>query len=195
MPATADRMREAITPPLAALGVDLEDVAVERAGRRHVVRIVVDRDGGVDLDRVAEVSRAVSAVLDDPALADVIPGPFVLEVSSPGVDRPLTEQRHWRRAVGRLVTADLTDGRTVAGRVIAVDGDEITVAADSGDVVLRRSDVGRAVVQVEFTRVEDAVPEVHAAEAEAEADDDDDDNNDDNDDNDGAVSDAPANGR
>ena len=155
MTSTADRVRDALTTPLATLGVDLEDVEVERAGRRHVVRVVVDRDNGVDLDAVAEVSRAVSEVLDSPELTDVVPGPFVLEVTSPGVDRPLTEDRHWRRAVGRLVAVDLTDGTSTTGRITQVDGDTVTLSGERGDVTVDRSAVRRAVVQVEFTRVDD----------------------------------------
>ena len=95
--------RSALEQPLAELGVDVESVEVQKAGRRHVVRIVVDRDGGVDLDLVAEVSRRASELLDSPSLSDLLTGAFVLEVTSPGVDRPLTQPRHWRRAVGRLV--------------------------------------------------------------------------------------------
>jgi ribosome maturation factor RimP len=155
MTSTADRVRDALTTPLATLGVDLEDVEVERAGRRHVVRVVVDRDNGVDLDAVAEVSRAVSEVLDSPELTDVVPGPFVLEVTSPGVDRPLTEDRHWRRAVGRLVEVDLADGTSTTGRITQVDGDIVTLSTERGDVAVDRGAVRRAVVQVEFTRVDD----------------------------------------
>ena len=93
------------------------------AGRRSVVRVVVDRDEGVTLDDIAEVSRAVSEVLDrnDDGMGRT---PYVLEVTSPGVDRPLTEARHWRRNVGRLVTVAVGPaGRTqeVTGRVTAVD--------------------------------------------------------------------------
>ena len=91
-----------LTPVVAASGHDLEDVSVQVVGRRSVVRVVIDRDEGVDLDGIAEVSRAVSSTIDDKA-NDPFAGPYVLEVTSPGVDRPLTERRHWARAVGRLV--------------------------------------------------------------------------------------------
>src|SRR3954451_21966512 len=95
------RVRDALDPLVTAAGYDLEDVSVTAAGRRSVVRVIVDRDGGVDLDAVAEVSRALSAGLDE---SDVMgEAPYVLEVSSPGVDRALTEPRHWRRAIGRRV--------------------------------------------------------------------------------------------
>ncbi|WP_322780599.1 ribosome maturation factor RimP [Frankia sp. Cas4] len=146
-----------LTPELAAHGFDLEDVAVTRAGSRSVVRVVVDRDDGIDLDAVAEASRAVSAVLDavDGDGAPVS-GPYVLEVSSPGVDRPLVAARHWRRARGRLVSVHTRDGRQLIGRVRASGPDSAELAVDdqsgSAGAVRRISfaDVARAVVQVEF---------------------------------------------
>lgn len=144
-----------LTGPLAELGVDVEAVDVQKAGRRHVVRIVVDRDGGVDLDLVAAVSQRASALLDEPPLGDVISGPFVLEVTSPGVDRPLTETRHWRRARTRLVQVDLVDGSQVTGRVADVPGDdEVVLETEGGMVTLERGQVRRAVVQVEFNRAD-----------------------------------------
>ena len=85
--------------------MDLEGVRVTSAGRRRLLRVVVDADGGVSLDDIEQVSRELSAVLDQAAAMGE--APYTLEVSSPGVDRPLTEPRHWRRAVGRLVTAPL----------------------------------------------------------------------------------------
>ncbi|MGI5215503.1 ribosome maturation factor RimP [Plantactinospora sp. CA-290183] len=99
------RLRAVIEPVVTAAGYDLEDLSVSRAGRRHVVRVIVDRDGGVSLDAVADVSRAVSGALDEAeaAAGDLVAGEYQLEVSSPGVDRPLTLPRHWRRNVGRLV--------------------------------------------------------------------------------------------
>ncbi len=156
----ADAVLAALTGPLSALGVDVEDVQVQRAGRRHVVRIVVDRDGGVDLDRVAEVSQRASEILDAPPLADELPGPFVLEVTSPGVDRPLTEPRHWRRALTRMVAVECTDGTTVQGRVSSAPEDtdaapEVVLQTATGPQSVLLADVTRAVVQVEFTRAEE----------------------------------------
>ena len=144
--------------PLGALGVDVEDVDVQKAGRRHVVRIVVDRDGGVDLDLVAAVSHRASELLDVPPLTDVLPGPFVLEVTSPGVDRPLTEPRHWRRALTRLVHVAMVDGRTLEGRIVDVPSDaEVVIATATGDVTVALVDVQRAQVQVEFNRKDDGI--------------------------------------
>jgi ribosome maturation factor RimP len=136
-------------PAVGDLGVDLEGIEISPAGRRRVLRVVVDRDGGVDLDAVADVSRAVSKALD---AEDVMGGdPYVLEVTSPGVDRPLTQPRHWRRAIGRTVRAELRGGAPVTGRVLAADADGVDL--DTGDATPTRlpyAVVARARVQVEF---------------------------------------------
>lgn len=155
--ASRARLVQLLTPAVEATGHDLEDVSVSPAGKRRVVRVVVDRDAGVTLDDVAQVSRALSDVLDaaevdEPAL---LGGAYVLEVSSPGVDRPLTERRHWRRNVGRLVTAHLVDGTSVTGRVVSAaddDDDGIALDTEQGSRHLARGDVVRGDVQVEFSR-------------------------------------------
>ncbi|TQN41891.1 ribosome maturation factor RimP [Blastococcus colisei] len=131
-PATA-RLAGWIEPVVAAAGYDLEELVVTPAGRRSVVRVVVDRDQGVTLDDVAEVSRAVSEVLDqnDDGMGRT---PYVLEVTSPGVDRPLTEQRHWRRNTGRLVTVAVGPAghaHEVTGRVVAVEAAGVTLAVEA----------------------------------------------------------------
>lgn len=144
---------DGLAGPLAALGVDLEDVEVSKAGRRHVVRVVVDRDGGVDLDHVAAVSQRVSELLDAPPLDSAIEGAFVLEVTSPGVDRPLTLPRHWRRARTRLVRVSMADGTELEGRITdVIDDDTIVLTVDGEAREVRRADVTRAIVQVEFHR-------------------------------------------
>lgn len=141
---------ELLAPVVQAGGADLEDVAVSRAGSRSVVRVVIDRDGGIDLDGVADVSHAVSAVLDD--AGDVLAGSFVLEVSTPGVDRPLTDPRHWRRATGRLVKVARRTGGSIVGRVVAAGPDAVTLADPDSEAQseLSYGEVSRAVVQVEF---------------------------------------------
>ncbi|MDQ1747073.1 MAG: ribosome maturation factor RimP [Frankiaceae bacterium] len=140
-----DRVRDVLAPVVSAAGFDLEDVAVTAAGRRHVVRVVVDRDGGLDLDAVAEVSRVVSAALDD---SDVTgPTPYTLEVTSPGVDRPLTEPRHWRRAAGRLVTV----AGGVTGRVVDADDERVRLDVDGETRELTYAELGPGKVQVEFS--------------------------------------------
>lgn len=155
MTASADAVMAGLLAPMSELGVDLESVEVQKAGRRHVVRVVVDKDGGVDLDLIADVSRRVSELLDEPPLSDELPGPFVLEVTSPGVDRPLTEPRHWRRAVTRLVHVTTTDGSEIEGRVVAVPSDdEVVLLVGADEAAIAVAQVRRAVVQVEFNRVE-----------------------------------------
>ncbi|MEU9829939.1 ribosome maturation factor RimP [Streptosporangium sp. NPDC048047] len=149
-----DRLMKLLEPVALASGLDLEDVTVTPAGKRRLLRVVVDRDGGVSLDDVAEVSQAVSEALD---AGDVMGStPYVLEVSSPGVDRPLTEPRHWRRAVRRLVKADLRDGTSMEGRIVATDetGVELDVAGTPRRVGYE--DLARGRVQVEFRRFDDA---------------------------------------
>jgi ribosome maturation factor RimP len=154
MTASAARLSELLAPAISAAGADLEDLSVSKAGKRSVIRVLVDRDGGVSLDDVADLSRVVSDALD--ALDEQDPsalGPsYVLEVSSPGVDRPLTEPRHWRRNVSRLVTATLRDGSTATGRVTAADDDAVTLDVDGTERVLPYGDVARGAVQVEFSR-------------------------------------------
>jgi ribosome maturation factor RimP len=145
-----DALLGLLGPVVSRQGLDLEDVVVTPAGKRRLLRVVVDQDGGVGLDTVAEVSTAVAAALDD---SDAMGGaPYVLEVTSPGVDRPLTQPRHWRRARTRLVKATLGDGSTVAGRVSAVDGDAVTLDVDGTPTRLPLSEVTSARVQVEFKR-------------------------------------------
>jgi ribosome maturation factor RimP len=141
------RLAAVLGPAVGDLGLDLEGIEISPAGRRRVVRVVVDRDGGVDLDAVADVSRAVSKALD----VDDVMDPYVLEVTSPGVDRPLTHPRHWRRATGRTVRADLRSGGPVTGRVLAADSDGVDL--DTGGPTPTRLPydvVARARVQVEF---------------------------------------------
>jgi ribosome maturation factor RimP len=145
-----DRLAGLLEPAVRAAGYDLEDVTVSPAGRRRVVRVVVDADGGISLDDVAEASRAVSGVLDehDDLLGNA---PYVLEVTSPGVDRPLTDPRHWRRATGRRVAVPV-GGRTVQARVVAADDEGVEL--DDGGRRSRHAyaELGRGRVQVEFDR-------------------------------------------
>jgi ribosome maturation factor RimP len=149
-----DRIADVIRPVVAAAGMDLESVRVTAAGRRRLLRVVVDSDRGVSLDDAAAVSRELSAALDTVAVMGDFP--YTLEVSSPGVDRPLTDPRHWRRAVGRLVRVTVTDSasaRAVSGRICAADADGVTLDVE-GDPKNRRrfpyAVLGPGAIQVEF---------------------------------------------
>lgn len=174
------RLRAVIEPVLTAAGYDLEELTVSRAGRRHVVRVMVDADGGVSLDDVAEISRAVSAALDEAEETggELIAGEYQLEVSSPGVDRPLTLPRHWRRNLGRLVrvtvagagTPQVAPGATpagvagerpagssaaahqVTGRVVTADGERVALDLAGEIRAWAYPDLGPGRVQVEFSR-------------------------------------------
>lgn len=148
--AVADKVRAVLEPLLADSGVDLEQVEVTPAGRRRVLRIIVDKDGGIDLDAVADISRAVSSALDDAGTMGETP--YVLEVTSPGVDRPLTRPAHWRRAAGRLVRAVLKDGSTLTGRVHGADetGVDLLIGDHGEPRRLQFDNVNRAQVQIEF---------------------------------------------
>lgn len=146
-----DSLSRELTPGLLELGLDLEALDVTAAGRRRVLRVAVDKDGGVTLDDVAEATKEVSRVLDSgAALAAWGEQPYTLEVTSPGVDRPLTLPRHWRRNVGRLVKVSTHDGRTVTGRVVGHDDQSATLDVDGGVEQVALADVERARVQVEL---------------------------------------------
>ena len=156
---TRDRLAEVLTGPLAAVGLDLEAVELTVAGKRRMLRVAVDQDGGVTLDDIAEATREVSRVLD---ASDVMGSqPYTLEVTSPGTDRPLAAPRHWRRNRGRLVKATLTDGRSVTGRIADSDDTHAVLdledgrdARSSATQEVRFDEVAKAKVQIEFNRKE-----------------------------------------
>lgn len=149
------RVREVMEPVVTAAGYDVEGLSLSRAGRRHLVRLTVDRDGGVNLDAVAEVSRLVSAALDAAEAGGEVlfVGEYELQVSSPGVDRPLTLPRHWRRNVGRLVQVRAGD-RQLTGRVMKADDHGVVLSVDGTDHELPYAGLGPGKVQLEFSRVE-----------------------------------------
>jgi ribosome maturation factor RimP len=167
-PASTDRLEALLASTASACGVDLEGVELTTAGRRRVLRVLVDRDGGLTLDDIADVSRAVSRDLDaDDALG---PQAYTLEVSSPGVDRPLVAPRHWRRSVGRLVTVVVRQGADVTGRVLSADDDEtggVRLDVDGTERALDYADLARGKVQVEFKRAEADAADESAPEEDA----------------------------
>ncbi len=151
--AVRDRIEQELTGPLGVLGLDVEAVEVTPAGNRRVLRIAVDGDDGVTLDTIADATRVVSDTLDE---SDVMgERPYTLEVTSRGVERPLTLPRHWRRNVDRLVAVTLVDGvepGSFTGRVTSA-GDESAVLDVEGDArEVAYADVARAQVQIEFNR-------------------------------------------
>jgi ribosome maturation factor RimP len=146
----AETLLDLLRPPLADSGLDVEAVEISSAGRRRVVRVLVDKDGGVTLDDLAEATRVVGARLDD---TDTLgERPYTLEVTSPGIDRPLTEPRHWRRNVGRLVSLTLADGEVATGRILQADDATATVDVVGGPRQIGYAHVAKARIQVEFNR-------------------------------------------
>jgi ribosome maturation factor RimP len=165
-----DRLRALAVPAVQGTGLVLEELTVIPVGRRRLLRITVDLPegirGGVPMDAVADASQAISQALDD---SDVMgQTPYVLEVTSPGVERPLVEPRHWRRARGRLVTVRLTDGGQVQGRLAQVTADGLVI----GGSPLAWAEVAGGRVEVEFGRSpeDDAEPEEDEADADDRAD-------------------------
>ena len=151
--ATRDRIEETLTGPLADRGLDVEAVEVTPAGKRRVLRVAVDKDGGVTLDDVADATRAISEVLDESDVMGEMP--YTLEVTSRGVDRPLTLPRHWRRNADRLVKATLVEGETVTGRITTCDETSVTLDVEGTPRDLPYADVAKALVQIEFNRKSD----------------------------------------
>lgn len=148
------RLREVVEAVVTAAGYDLEDLTVVAAGRRRLLKVVLDSDDGVDLDEAAQVSRDISERLDALEAADPMGvAAYTLEVTSPGIGRPLTLPRHFRRARGRLLAITTTDGSAVLGRVLAAQDDGVDLLVGSAGIDPRRlsyDEIDKARVEVEF---------------------------------------------
>lgn len=153
----SERLRELLEPLVSSKELDLEEIEVASVGRSRVLRVVIDSDDGVDLDQIAEISREISEKLDESdAMGD---GEYTLEVGSPGAERPLTEHRHYLRAVGRLVKFQLTEGGDdLIARILEVDdeGVNLEVPGVKGRKPTARrltfDEIAKARVEVEFNR-------------------------------------------
>jgi ribosome maturation factor RimP len=152
--AVRDRIGLELVAPLGALGLDLEEVELTPAGRRRILRIAVDGDSGVTLDAVADATREISRVLDESPVVQEALGeqPYTLEVTSRGVDRPLTLPRHWRRNTDRLVRVTLADGESLTGRITAASDDAAKLDVDGVVREVGYDEVTKALVQVELNR-------------------------------------------
>ncbi|WP_306318657.1 MULTISPECIES: ribosome maturation factor RimP [unclassified Streptomyces] len=151
-----ERLRELLEPLVTSQGLELEEIEVASVGRKRVLRVVVDSDEGADLDAIADVSRALSAKLDE---ADAMgEGEYELEVGTPGAERPLSEHRHYVRATDRLVKFTLNDDSELVARILKVDdeGLDLEVPGVKGRKATARriefADIAKARVQVEFNR-------------------------------------------
>lgn len=148
--ATRDRIEAELIDPLKAMDLDVEAVEITPAGKRRVLRVAVDKDGGVTLDDVADATREVSRVLDG---SDVMGDhPYTLEVTSRGVDRPLTLPRHWRRNCDRLAKVTLVDGSVLTGRIGGSSEESVNLDVDGSTREVPYAEVAKALVQIEFNR-------------------------------------------
>ncbi|MEU1036048.1 ribosome maturation factor RimP [Streptomyces mirabilis] len=152
----SERLRVLLEPLVSSQGLDLEEVEVDSVGRKRVLRVVVDSDEGADLDVIADVSRALSAKLDETdAMGE---GEYTLEVGTPGAERELKEHRHYVRATDRLVKFQLGDGGELVARILDVDeeGVDVEVPGVKGRKPTAKrlvfQDIAKARVQVEFNR-------------------------------------------
>ena len=136
-----------ITPALSDLGFYLEDITITSAGRRSMLTVIVDGDTHLSLDQVTVATKAISEIVEN--IQSLGQAPFTLEVTSPGLDRPLTKPRHWRKNIDRLVKIVLVDGKEVKGRV--KDATEILATVD--EQVVKFSDIKRATLEIEFKQV------------------------------------------
>lgn len=147
-----EKLEQVVADAVAQAGFELEELVVQQAGRKQVVKVVVDGEGadgrGIDLDEVADVSRAVSKALDE--RDDVLASAYTLEVTSPGLDRPLTKPRHWRRARLRKIAVKQADAKFLA-RVGDADDDGVELLADGQLRRLTYAEIEHAVIEVEFS--------------------------------------------
>jgi ribosome maturation factor RimP len=155
--ALKDQISELVTPAVSDLGFYLEDVHVATPGSHRIVTCIVDGDASLNLDQVTSVSRVISELLDEAVFMGETP--FTLEVTSPGVDRPLTQPRHFAKNVDRLLKIIKLDGSEVTGRILSnTDTDvtlTVTVKKETIEQTVSLADIKRAVVEIEFNRKDD----------------------------------------
>jgi len=155
--ALKDQISELVTPAVSDLGFYLEDVHVATPGSHRIVTCIVDGDASLNLDQVTSVSRVISELLDEaPFMGET---PFTLEVTSPGVDRPLTQPRHFAKNFDRLLKIIKLDGSEVTGRILSNTDKDVTLSVavkkETIEEVVTMADIKRAVVEIEFNRKDD----------------------------------------
>ena len=150
----AEKITQAVNDIVAASGLYLEDVTVTSLGKRRVVTCIIDGENNLNLDEVTLVSKQISEILDvAPFMGET---PFTLEVTSPGIDRPLTQPRHWRKNLTRLVKATMVNGEIISGRIEAVHDESVcvmvSVRKEMHKVEVPFAEIKRAIVEIEFNR-------------------------------------------
>ena len=155
--ALKDQISELVTPAVSDLGFYLEDVHVATPGSHRIVTCIVDGDASLNLDQVTSVSRVISELLDEaPFMGET---PFTLEVTSPGVDRPLTQPRHFAKNIDRLLKIIKLDGSEITGRILSNTDNDVTLSVavkkETTEQTISLSEIKRAVVEIEFNRKDD----------------------------------------
>jgi ribosome maturation factor RimP len=142
-----EQVAAAITPIIESLGFYVEDIAITSAGKRSMLTVIVDGDTHLSLDQVTVATKAISEIVENlPTLGN---NPFTLEVTSPGLDRPLTKPRHWQKNKDRLIKIILNDGKEITGRI--KDSTQSAVTVD--EQVINFADMKRATLEIEFKQV------------------------------------------
>jgi len=152
--ALKDQISELITPALHQAGYFLEDVNIVSPGQHRIVTVIVDGESGLNLDQVTVASKLVSELLDEaPFMGETS---FTLEVTSPGIDRPLTLPRHFAKNVDRLLKVTKYDGIVVTGRIRSNTEIDVTLEVaekkEVKEVTVALADIKRATVEIEFNR-------------------------------------------
>ncbi len=155
--ALKDQISGLVTPAVSDLGFYLEDVHIATPGNHRIVTCIVDGDASLNLDQVTSVSRVISELLDEAAFMGETP--FTLEVTSPGVDRPLTQPRHFAKNVDRLLKVIKLDGSEITGRILSNTDNDVTltvvVKKETTEQTISLAEIKRAVVEIEFNRKDD----------------------------------------
>jgi len=149
--ALVDNLNELLAPVINASGLLLEEIKVIPVGRSRIISVIVDHEErNLNLDEVAASSRAISEILEN--YSQLGDNPFTLEVTSPGVDRPLVKAHHWKKNLGRLISIVKVDGEKLVGRLKSLDLDSALLEVKSGEVSILFSEIKRATVEIEFNR-------------------------------------------
>ena len=144
---TREQILQILEPIASNMGLDLEDVEIKSAGKHSIVQVSIDKDGGINLDEVAQISNRISEALD---AKDVLgEKPYTLEVGSPGIDRALTLPRHWRKNNGRLVKINFGSNSEI-GRIIESDDEKVSLEVKGKTRSINFDKIDKAFIQVEF---------------------------------------------
>lgn len=143
----SEEISAVITPAINALGFYIEDITITSAGRRSLITVIVDGDTHLSLDQVTVATKAISEIIEN--ISAIGDNSFTLEVTSPGLDRPLTKARHWQKNINRLVKVVLLDGSEIKGRI--KDVKEVSATVDEKNI--NYSDIKRATLEIEFKQV------------------------------------------